>query len=217
MRRRTSDIKVWWYIMQSTHNKILARIRGKGRGFAFSSKDFLDLGSRNSVDKTLSRLCTQGIIRRVATGIYDFPRKNEELGGKLSPDIHQVAQAIARKNGVRIQPSGAQAANLLGLSTQVPAQVLYLTNGKSRTVNIANRTLIFKRAEPREMQPGSDIGVLVTQALRYMGKDQVDKKVMDYLHRQLSETDHKKLLKDARYMEDWIWETVQRIASKQER
>lgn len=202
--------------MQSVHNKILARIRGKGRGCAFSSKDFLDLGNRNSVDKTLSRLCAQRIIRRVASGIYDFPRKDEELGGKLSPDIHEVAQAIARKNGVRIQPSGAQAANLLGLSTQVPAQVVYLTNGKSRTVDIANRTLIFKRVEPREMQPGSDIGVLVTQTIRYIGRDQVDKKVIDYLHRQLSESDHKKLLKDARYMEDWIWEAVQHIASRQE-
>ncbi len=202
--------------MQSIHNKILARIRGKGRGCAFSSKDFLDLGDRNSVDKTLSRLRVQRIIRRVATGIYDFPRKDEELGGKLSPNIHQVAQAIARKNGVRIQPSGAQAANLLGLSTQVPAQVVYLTNGKSRTVDVVNRTLIFKRVEPREMQPGSDMGILVTQALRYMGRDQVDKNVIDYLRRQLSDSDRKKLLKDARYLEDWIWEAVRRIASKQE-
>ena len=202
--------------MQSIHNKILARIRGKGRGCAFSSKDFLDLGDRNSVDKTLSRLRVQRIIRRVATGIYDFPRKDEELGGKLSPDINQVAQAIARKNGVRIQPSGAQAANLLGLSTQVPAQVVYLTNGKSRTVDVADRMLIFKRAEPREMQPGSDMGILVTQALRYMGRDQVDKNVIDYLRRQLSDSDRKKLLKDARYLEDWIWEAVRRIASKQE-
>ena len=202
--------------MQSIHNKILARIRGKGRGCAFSSKDFLDLGDRNSVDKTLSRLCAQGIIRRVATGLYDFPRKDEELGGKLSPNIHQVAQAIARKNGVRIQQSGAQAANLLGLSTQVPAQVVYLTNGKSRTVDVADRMLIFKRAEPREMQPGSDMGILVTQALRYMGRDQVDKNVIDYLRRQLSDSDRKKLLKEARYLEDWIWEAVRRIASKQE-
>lgn len=202
--------------MQSIHNKILARIRGKGRGCAFSSKDFLDLGDRNSVDKTLSRLCAQGIIRRVATGLYDFPRKDEELGGKLSPDINHVARAIARKNGVRIQPSGAQAANLLGLSTQVPAQVVYLTNGKSRTVDVANRTLIFKRAEPREMQPGSDMGILVTQALRYMGRDQVDKDVIDYLRRQLSDSDRKKLLKDARYLEDWIWEAVRSIVSKQE-
>ena len=202
--------------MQSIHKQTLARIRGKGRGRAFSSKDFLELGDRNSVDKALSRLCAQGIIRRVATGIYDFPRKDEELGGKLSTDIHQVAQAIARKNGVRIQPSGALAANLLGLSMQVPAQVVYLTNGKSRTVYVANRTLIFKRVEPREMRPGSDIGILVTQALRHMGQNQIDKNVVDYLRRQLSDSDRKKLLKDARYMEDWIWEVVRRITSTQE-
>jgi len=152
----------------------------------------------------------------VATGIYDFPRKDEELGGKMSPDIHQVAHAIARKNGVRIQPSGAQAANLLGISTQVPAQVVYLTNGKSRTVNVANRTLIFKRVEPREMQPRSDMGFLVTQALRYMGRDQVGKNVINYLRQQLSDSDCKKLLKEARYLEDWIWEAVRSIASEQE-
>lgn len=202
--------------MQSIQNKVLARIRGKGRGYAFSSKDFLDLGSRNSVDKALSRLCSQGIIRRVVTGIYDFPRTDAELGGKLSPDINQVAHAIARKNGVRIQPSGAQAANLLGISTQVPAKVVYLTNGKSRTVNVANRTLMFKRVEPREMQPGSEIGFLVTQALRYLGRDMVGKDVIEYLRRQLTDSDQKKLLKEARYMEDWIWESVRRIASKRE-
>ena len=202
--------------MQSIHNQILARIRGKGRGYAFSSKDFLDLGNRNPIDKALSRLYAQGLIRRVTTGIYDLPREEEELGGRLSPDIHQVARAIARKNGVRIQPAGALAANLLGLSTQVPAKIVYLTNGKSRIIKIGNRPLIFKRVEPREMRPGSEIGILVTQALRFLGKERIEKNVIDYLRRQLTNADHKKLLKDARYMEDWIWEVVRRIASKRE-
>ena len=202
--------------MQSIHNQILARIRGKGRGYAFSSKDFLDLGNRNPIDKALSRMYAQGLIRRVATGIYDLPREEEELGGRLSPDIHQVARAIARKNGVRIQPAGALAANLLGLSTQVPAKIVYLTNGKSRIIKIGNRPLIFKRVEPREMRPVSEIGVLVTQALRFLGKERIEKNVIDYLQRQLTNADHKKLLKDARYMEDWIWEVVRRIAFKRE-
>ncbi len=202
--------------MQSLQNKILARIRGKGRGCAFSSKDFLDLGSRNPVDKALSRLCTQGIIRRVTTGIYDLPRKDKELGGMLSPEANQVAHAIARKNGVSIQPSGALAANMLGLSTQVPAKIVYLTNGKSRTVDVGNRHLIFKRVEPREMQPGKEIGILVTQALRFLGKDQIDKNVLAHLKRLLSDADYKNLLKDARYMEDWIWEAVRQIGSKRE-
>ncbi|MCK4645149.1 MAG: hypothetical protein KAU46_02760 [Candidatus Aminicenantes bacterium] len=202
--------------MQSLRNQILARVRGKGRGCVFSSKDFLDLGNRNPVDKTLSRLFAQGIIRRVTTGIYDFPREDEELGGRLSPDIQQVAQAIARKNGVSIQPSGALAANLLGLSTQVPAKIVYLTNGKSRTVKINNRILIFKRVKPREMRPGNEISILVTQALRFLGKGWIEKNIIYHLRQQLSDADRKKLLKDARYMEDWIWEVVQRITSKGE-
>ena len=129
--------------MQSIQNIILACIRGKGRRYAFSSKDFLDLGKRNSADKALSRLCSQGLIHRVVTGIYDFPRKDEELGGKMSPDIHQGAHAIARKNGVRIQPSGAQAANLLGISTQVPAQVVYLTNCYIQSGNALKTSLTY--------------------------------------------------------------------------
>jgi len=203
--------------MQSLRNQILARIRGKGRGCVFSSKDFLDLGGRNPVDKALSRLCAQGVIRRVTSGIYDFPREEEELGGRLSPDIQQVARAIARKNGVTIQPSGALAANLLGLSTQVPAKIVYLTNGKSRTVEINNRTLIFKRVKPREMRPGNEISILVTQALRFLGKERIEKNIINHLQQQLSDADQKKLLKDARYMEDWIWEVVRRIALKENR
>lgn len=203
--------------MQSAQNKILARIRGSGKGYAFSSKDFLDLGNRNLIDQSLSRLCRQGHIRRVITGIYDFPRENDELGGTMSPDIHHVAKAIARKNGVQIQPSRAAAANLLGLSTQVPAQIQYLTNGKSRTVKVGNRTLIFKRIEPRELQPGSEIGILVTQALRFLGKEQIDHKTIRYLRHKLALDERKKLIKDARYIEDWIWEAVHQIASDDEK
>lgn len=202
--------------MQSIRNKILARVRGTGKGYAFSSKDFLDLGNRNLIDQSLSRLCKQNYIRRVITGIYDIPRKDDELGGTMSPDIHQVAKAIARKNGLRIQPSGAGAANLLGLSTQVPAKVLYFTTGKSRIIKIGNRTLIFKRVEPRELNPGSKIGILVTQALRFLGKEQSNERIISYLKHKLASSDRKKLLKDARYMEDWIWEAVRQIAVENE-
>lgn len=202
--------------MQSIRNKILARVRGTGKGYAFSSKDFLDLGNRNLIDQSLSRLCKQNYIRRVITGIYDIPRKDDELGGTMSPDIHQVAKAIARKNGLRIQPSGAGAANLLGLSTQVPAKVLYFTTGKSRIIKIGNRTLIFKRVEPRELNPGSEIGILVTQALRFLGKEQSNERIINYLKHKLASSDRKKLLKDARYMEDWIWEAVRQIAVENE-
>ncbi len=99
--------------MQSIADKIIKRIRGKGRGQAYTNKQFLDLGSRAAVDKALSRLTKRKLIRRLKPGIYDYPRVNPKLGGILSPSRDNVAQAIAKKNGIRIQPSGAQAANAL--------------------------------------------------------------------------------------------------------
>lgn len=197
--------------MQSLSKQVLERIRGFGKGSAFSSKDFVDLADRNTVDQILSRLCSRGVIRRITSGIYDFPRENSELGGRLSPDIQQVARALARKNGIRIQPSPAAAANLLGLSAQVPAKVEYLTDARTRTISVAGRDLKLKRVPPRELQPGSDIGVLVTQALRYIGRQKVGSAEVEHLKRTLSDKDKKRLRRDARYMEDWIWETIEQI------
>lgn len=197
--------------MQSLVGKILARIYGHGKGYAFSSKDFVDLADRSAVDQTLSRLCSRGIIRRVVRGVYDFPEDHPDFG-TLSPDFRQVAHAIARKNGIDIQPSGAVAANVLGLSTQVPAKIVYLTNGKSRTLHLGNRKLELKRVSPKELQPGSAIGALVIQALRYLGKENTTKQTVEYLREKLSAQDRKRVLKDARYSEDWIWKAAQSIA-----
>lgn len=198
--------------MHSVKDKILARIRGHGRGWVFCWRDFIDLGARQSLDKGLSTLAKDRTIRRIVTGIYDFPVSSSLLGGMLSPVIAKVAQTIARKNGVTIQPSRELAANLLGLSTQVPAHVRYLTNGKSRTVQVGRSTLEFKHAAPQELQPGSTVGVLVSQALRSLGRANVDASVVKRLRRILPDRDKKQLLKDARHLEDWIWEAAKQIA-----
>lgn len=163
------------------------------------------------MDKALYDLTVEGVLRRLIPGIYDFPRYDADFGGVLSPDINRAVQAIARKNGVRIQPSGALAANMLGLSTQVPAKRQYLTDGRSRTVKIGNRTVQLKHAAPRDMLPGSDAGILVTRALRYLGREQVDEKVTTHLRNILPARDRKRLLKDARKLEDWIWEAAQDV------
>ncbi len=151
--------------MQSLADKTITRIQRKGRGFAFSGKDFLDLGSRASVDKALSKLTEDGQIRRISRGIYDYPRVSKALGGELSPDYDQVAHAIARKNGVRIEASGAWAANLLGLSPQVPAKIVYLTNGTSRSYRIGNQTIEFQRVGPKDL-PAKFCGPERTSRLR---------------------------------------------------
>ena len=102
---------------QTIENRILYRLRGTGGGLAFSPRDFLDFGSRPAVDSALHRLAQKGNIRRVIRGIYDYPHFSKFLGQHLSPDVDQVARALARKFRWRIQPSGATALNFLGLST----------------------------------------------------------------------------------------------------
>ncbi len=118
--------------MQSIQDKILARIKIKGTGWSFSKNYFYDLGSDGSIRLALMRIEGDGKIRLVCRGIYDCPKYSELLLKTLSPDFDQAAQAIARKSGWTIHPSGAAALNLLGLSTQVPANILYLSDGPRR-------------------------------------------------------------------------------------
>src|ERR1035441_9745696 len=115
--------------MQTMKDQILARINRRGHGKAFTAKDFLDIASRGTIDMALSSLTRSGTIRRVRRGLYDMPKLNPALGGKLSPDIDEAARALARRQRWKIVPDGAWAANLLGLSTQVPSKIIYLTDG----------------------------------------------------------------------------------------
>src|ERR1700680_3207824 len=118
--------------MSTVHHEILDRIRMRGRGKVFTPKDFLDLGSRDAADKSLSRLVKGGEIQRLGRGLYHYPRVNERLGILVGPEFDEIAEALARQTGSRVVPSGAAAANRLGLSTQVPAKLVYLSDGRTR-------------------------------------------------------------------------------------
>jgi hypothetical protein len=100
-----------------------------GEGKAFSAKDFLDIASRGTIDMALAGLSRDGKIRRIRRGLYDTPKVIRSWGGKLCPDIDEPARAIARRQRWKSVPDGAWAANLLGLSTQVPAKITYQTDG----------------------------------------------------------------------------------------
>jgi hypothetical protein len=126
---------------QTIENKIAYRIRGTGGGWAFSPRDFLDIGGGSTVDSALHRLKQRGKIRGVIRDIYDYPRFSKLLDQQLSPDIDQGARAIARKFRWRIQPTGAVATNLLGLSAQVPARAIYLSDGPDRSYKIGKTIL----------------------------------------------------------------------------
>ena len=200
--------------MQTKHNKIVARIEHLGPGKAFSAKDFLDIASRTMIDVTLASLAQSGKIRRVRRGLYDIPRINPALGGKLSPDIDEAAQAIARRQRWKIVPEGTWAANLLGLSTQVPAKIMYLTDGPNNEVLIGRRSIHFKHARPKAMAGLEGKFALVVQALRHLGKEGIGPREIEKLRSALSAAEKRRLVKDARFGVEWIYEVAKKIAEK---
>src|ERR1700758_2797439 len=172
--------------MQPMQDQILARIKRLGEGRAFSAKDFLDIASRGTIDMALGSLTRNGTIRRIRRGLYDMPRINEARGGKLSPDIDEAARALARRQRWKIVPEGARAANLLGLSQQVPAKITYLTDGPNKEIQIGRRSIHFKHARPKVMAGPDGKFALVVQALRYLGMERVGKREIEILRSSLS-------------------------------
>src|SRR5262245_26515031 len=148
----------------------MRRVRHRGRGVVFTPADFFDLGDRAALDQALSRLARQGTIRRLARGLYDYPRINPQLG-PISPGPDAIARAVARKTSSKVQIAGAQAANALGLSTQVPAHAVYLTDGPSRRVAIGRSVITLRRASPKHLLAAGSTAGTVVQALRYLGRD----------------------------------------------
>jgi predicted transcriptional regulator of viral defense system len=156
--------------MTSTASAILKRIRAKHRGFVFTPREFAHLGTRAAVDQALSRLQRSGQIRRLTRGVYEFPKIHPKIG-LLSPSLEAVANAIAKTTGSRITISPAEAANLLGLSTQVPLQNVFWTEGPSRSIRIGNQTVSLKHVAPSKMiGAGTEAGIVV-QAVRSLGKE----------------------------------------------
>lgn len=200
---------------QPIEKQILSRIYGHKRGCVFTPASFSDLGSYNAVVGILKSLCDKGKIRRLARGLYDYPKHDAELGN-LSPSAEQIALALAGKEGLRIQPIGAYAANVLGLSTQVPARAEFLTDGTQRTITVGNRTIQLKRTTPRNMATAGRVSGLVIQALRYLGRTHVDDRVVEQLARRLSKSDRQELMKDIQYAPAWIAAIFRRLAERED-
>ena len=182
---------------------IKRRIIRKGRGAVFTPSDFLTLGSRSAVDKALSRLAKDGMIRRLTQGVYDYPKMSARLGA-LAPNPDDVAAAIAAKGGHVVQVSPAKAANLLGLTTQVPAKSIYLTDGPTRSKTIGRQTIYMRNAAPKNLVAAGKPAGLVFQALRYLGKDGVDDQAVRLLSQSLDAATRKSLVKDSQYAPDWV-------------
>ncbi len=200
-------------VINPIENKMLARIRQRGAGWVFSPSDFLHFGSRHAVDKALSRMATKGSIRRLARGLYDYPRQHPVMG-MLAPSPDSVAKALADKNATRLQPSGAYAANLLGLTEQVPAKIVFLTDGISKRVKIGRQEITLKRTSPRNMATAGRLSGIVIQALRYIGKSHMNDEMLRSLMQKIKHEDRKQLLKDVVYAPAWIANIMRQLARK---
>jgi len=186
-----------------------------GRGWAFSVIDFSTFGTRSAIDVTLHRLLKRGTIRRVTRGIYDYPRTSDRLETELSPDLDQVARAIARKYGWRIQPSGNAALNLLGLSTQVPSKFLYLSDGPNRTYQIGRQALAFKKSPLKESSLRLSESGIIVQALRSLGKGRISPEVVSKIRKWLAPEKRSLVLKDTRTVTGWVYDAIRRICDQE--
>jgi hypothetical protein len=198
-------------IAASVPDRVMKRVRASGRGSVFTPSDFLSVAARPALDQALSRLVKSGQLRRLARGLYDFPKLHSKLG-PLSPAPDDVAYALARETGSQVQIAGARAANALGLSTQVPAQSTYLTDGPSRRVVLGKRVIDLRHASPKHLiAPGSPAGTVV-QALRHVGPVRAADVVQVAAHR-LSANDKKTLASTAVQAPAWMRSTLVSIAN----
>lgn len=197
----------------SIESRILTRILRRGGGYIAVPADFLDLGSRRAVDLALHRLEKSGTIRRLARGVYDYPETHPILG-PLMPSAESVAEAVAGRDQARLQPAGAYAANLLGLSEQVPAKVVFLSDARSRTLRIGPMAIQLRRTTPRNMAAAGRLSGLVIQAFRHMGRRHVTPEHIAHLKRTLPANRRRALLKDLKLAPVWMHPILRELAEE---
>jgi hypothetical protein len=197
---------------QSIDDKIIAKIKKAARGSLFFVDDFLSFGSAKSVSKALERLVQHKDLHRVARGIY-ARLASDHILGPLKPSTEDIAEAIRRRDKARIVPSGSLALNALGLSTQVPINIVYYTDGSARKINLGKRTIIFKKTSPKNLATIGKISTLVIQALKEIGKDKVTEQEKKSILEHLKKEDPYRLEHDIKLAPEWI-RVIMRKATK---
>ncbi len=197
----------------SIENKVLSRIYGHGRGWAFSQIDFLDLGIRSTIDWILYKIEKRQTISKVLRGIYYYPQQSSFLNEEMPVDIPKVAQALARKFRWEILPSGETALNILGLSTQIPSKYVYITNGRSKTYHIKNRELQLKKGMLRETNFKYHESEYLVQALRALGKDNITSETIKIFRSAIEPSKYLSIKKDTKSVTGWIFSYIQEICS----
>ncbi len=187
----------------STDDHIVKRIKDYKSQRLFFVDDFIDVSNYKAVSKALERLVESDVLIRVANGIYARYKEDPVLGVML-PTTEQIAEAIAKRDKARIIPTGAYALNALGLSTQIPLNVVFLTDGTARKIKTGNRTIQFKKTSPKNLAVKGRISSLVIQALKTIGKDKVTENEMEKIIQLLEEEKPTNLEHDIRLAPEWI-------------
>lgn len=198
--------------MRPDYNKdIKKRILTSESGSVFVATDFADITDKKTASVILTRIESEGIIRRVLRGVYDKPEYNEFLKEYIAPIPDNVAHALARNFGWTIVPCGDTALNLLGLSTQVPATWVYVSDGTYKEYAFDNTVIQFKRTTNKEVSKLSYKTALTIQALKALGKDKIDESVINNLRKLLTAEEKTIMLHEAKTATSWIYEYIRQI------
>jgi hypothetical protein len=187
----------------STYVHILKKIKKAKRGALFFIDDFTVIGNKKTAGKALERLVNSGELHRVATGIYVRPEKDKVLG-IVMPGIEEIAEAIRKRDKARIIPTGSYALYKLGLTTQVPMNVVYYTDSTARKIKVGKQTITFKRASARNLSAIGEISRLAIQALKTIGKDRVTKEELGKIRELLKQEKPFHLQHDLKIAPEWI-------------
>jgi hypothetical protein len=193
--------------MQSIHQQILAKIVSFERGKIFFPEQFDYMGNNDSIRQALSRICKEGTIIRISKGIYLYPIIDKELG-LLYPSVDTVAKAIAQRDKARIIPTGTYALNRLGLSTQIPMNVIYLTDGISRKIKIGNQLITFSQTAPKNFTFKGEMTPLVVSALKEIGKEAVTNKDKEQIQKMLRFENKETIVSDAYIAPRWVTDII---------
>ncbi|WP_421824001.1 DUF6088 family protein [Flagellimonas oceanensis] len=194
--------------MASIEEQILAQIKNNEEGTIFLTEDFAQIGNANALRVALYRLVKRGVLYRLASGIYVKPKTSQLLNQIVLPSLNDIAQAIAKRDKARIIPTGSFAMHALGLSEQIPLNVVYYTDGKARKIKIDNRNITFKKVSPKKLALKGKISKLAVLALTEIGKNSVAKSEEDKIVKLLKEENIEDLRHDLQLAPQWIAEIM---------
>ena len=197
--------------MNSYLDQIKNRIKNFDSGKVFINNDFLDIAGNETVRRTLNQLVSENKIKRVINGFYYNPRYSKLIGEYEAVSIHELALAIARKYNWNIAPYNSTALNLLGLSTQVPTHYKYISSGRYKEYKIGDSILEFKKVNPGEIANMSLKTATAIQAIKSLGKENINDQVKQKIRENLSEKEKLDLMNESKSVPSWIYEVIREI------